>query len=353
MKKSIIMSLSALAMAGALTTMALTQPVKAAATTTLSDNAIGVMFKNNTVLASAYGDSSAHSDVSFALEGNAEKTLTVSRASYNSGKATIALGDTEKTATSIINRTDTTDPFKNIAAGSGQTGGNMQAIVTNFKVTSLNDIHLYWGAAEAGFIELQSSADDGATWSIIKTDDGEDATYAAPSTHNTSTDTDWNYNTFSWKSSHVTDLASTPVRLAIVYFSFGGAGANYCHMGGLVVNALQAAKNFADTNTDCAAFKASNDLIDNLIAIKASLTSDDIATLNSTTMASASDSTYLARINMFLNAAGKDTIPAGASPILGIDSKDTPIAITITASAIALSAVALFFISKKKHANND
>jgi hypothetical protein len=351
MKKSIIMSLSALAMAGALTTMALAQPVKTAATT-LSDNAIGVMFKSNTVLANAYGDALAHNDVSFPIEGNSAKTLTVSRASYSSGKATIALGDTESTATTILNRTETADPFTNIATASGKSEGNLQAIVTNFKVTNLNDIHLYWGAAEAGFIELQSSADDGATWSIIKTDDGEDATYAAPSTHNTATNSDWNYNVFSWKSWHVTTLASTPVRLAIVYMSFGGIAGNYCHMGGLVVNALQAAKNFADTNTDCAAFKASNDLIDNLIAIKASLTSDEIATLNTTTMASASDSTYLARINMFLNAAGKDTIPSGANAILGVDSKDAPMVITLTLGAVALSAVALFFIIKKKKANN-
>jgi hypothetical protein len=353
MKKSIIMSLSALAMAGALTTMALAQPVKTAATT-LSDNAIGVMFKSNTVLANTYSalGTGTYSDTAVAIEGNSAKTVTISRAHYSTSKATIALGDTEDATKSILNRTDTTDPFTNIATATGQKSGNMQAIVTNFKVTNLNDIHLYWAATEAGYIQIQSSSDDGTTWAIIKTDDNEQSTFAAPTTHNTSTNTDWNYNTFTWKSSHVTDLASTPVRLAVVYFSFGGVAANYCHIGGLVVNALQAAKNFADTNTDCAAFKASNDLIDNLIAIKASLTSDDIAALNTTTMASASDSTYLARINMFLNAAGKDTIPSGANAILSVDSKDAPMIITITLSAIALSSVALFFVIKKKKANN-
>lgn len=354
MKKAIILSAGALLALGLVASGSLSAINKATpvGASIINPTSLGTMFKSNSVLANTYTalGPATYSDVSVPVEGSATKTIKVSRAHYNSTRETIALGDTEDANQSILKRTDTTDSFTNIASASGQSAGNMQAFYTNFSVTGLNDIHLYWGATEAGFIQLQSSSDGGTTWAIIKTDDGEDSTFAAPTSHNTSSDTDWNYNVFTWKSWHVTTLASTPVQIAVVYVSFGNVAANYCHLGGLVINAQQAAKDFAEANTDCAAFKANSDLINNLIAIKTSLTSDDITALGASTVSGTSQ-TYLDRLNMFLNAAGKSPISTGVYSIGSLDPNTSAGLAIAGISTVALAALATFFglkISKKK-----
>lgn len=346
MNKSIICSLGFLTAACLVGgSIAINQPVKAGALAETKTSAAFMLMGNTTI--PNYLTSPYQSDVSVPLGGTATQTWTFSRARYSASKGYATLGDTDDTETSISKRVDTNDIFYKIAQATGQAqneAAKMQAMVSDYAIEGINDIHFYWTSAEAGFVQVLASADDGATWNIVKNDDGENSTWAAPATPSGEAGA-YNHYAYHLTSWRLAELAVSPLRIAFAHFMFGGVGAAYLNLGGVVINSLNSAKAFVENN-GCGDLVASDEKKAELAMIDSKLTADNIAALKATVIEPGV--TYLDRYNMYLKAAGQSERNSVVSIFSEENSSTIAIAISVFVTAL-LGAVAVVVLKKKRH----